>query len=186
MSSIPIVGSVANVVVGPAQLFVAPYGTTLPALTGAVTDFASPTWTEPGFTDAGIEWDYTPTFGDVKVDELLGPVKKVLTAHKLIINTKMAETTLKNLSFAIGAATLVSATQLTIGSPISVPEFVLGFVGPAPSGKIREGLIYRAVSIAPLKATYHRKDKLMYEVQFEALSDTTQAQASDLATYEDF
>lgn len=184
MSTIPIVGSVANVVVGPAQIFVAPYGTAVPNMSGAATDFGSP-FVEPGFTDSGIEFDYSPTFADIKVDELLGPVNKVFTNHKLIINVKLAETTLVNLNVAIGASTL-AGSQLSIGSPLQPPEFVLGFIGPAPNGTVREGIIWRCVSIAALKAQYHRKDKVMYEVQLEALSDTTQPQVSDLAIWQDF
>lgn len=180
----PLSGSVANIVVGPAQIFVAPYGTAVPTLSGAVTDFGAP-FIEPGFTDTGIEWDYTPTFADIKVDEILGPVDKIFTAHKLIINVKLAETTLANLNIAIGASTLTGST-LSIGSPLAPPEFILGFIGPAPSGKIREGIIYRCVSMAALKAQYHRKDKVMYEVQLEAIADTTRPQASDLCTLEDF
>jgi hypothetical protein len=184
----PIVGNVANVVVGPAQLFVAPVTVAIPGLSGNVADFAG--FTEVGFTDTGIEWDYTPTFADIKVDELLGPVNKIFTMHKLIMNVKLAETTLANLNLAIGASTL-TGTALTIGSPLQPPEFRVGFIGPGPNSTpttpvVREAIIYRCVSIAALKAQYHRKDKVMYEVQLEALADTTQPQASDLCTIQDF
>jgi hypothetical protein len=177
-------GTIEDITIGPGQIFVAPYGTPIPTLSGNATDFAA--FKQPGFTDDGIEWDYTPTWKDIMVDELLGPAKKVLTGHKLIANTKFAETSLQNLGFAIGASTYDGISKLTIGSILFPPEFILGFMGPGPNGGTRSGVVYRCVSIAPLKGHYQRKDKVVYAVQFEGLSDPTQPQASDLATYQDF
>jgi hypothetical protein len=37
-----------------------------------------------------------------------------------------------------------------------------------------------------VKAHYQRKDMVIYQTQFEALSDPTQAAAADLATVKDF
>jgi hypothetical protein len=173
---------VAAITVGPSTLYLAPSGTAEPALTGVATDFNA--FTEVGLTVDGIEWDYTPTWKDVMVDELMGPAKKILVSHKLVVSCKLAETTLQNLAYAIPGATL-TGTTLTIGS-ISAPEFVLGWLGPASDAKIRECLVYRVVSIAAVKAHYQRKDLVSYSVQFEGLSDTTKLAPADLATYKDF
>ncbi len=182
-------GTISNITVGPSQIFIAPAGTALPTLTGSATDFGSP-FVEPGFTQDGIEWDYTPTWKDIVVDELMGPAKKILVSHKLVVSAKLAETTLDNLALAIPGATFNGTNLLTIGS-IQAPEFVLGWIGPAanPSAstpKTRECLVYRIVSIAATKAHYQRKDMAIYQVQFEALADPTQAAPADLATYQDF
>jgi hypothetical protein len=174
---------VANITVGPSQLFIAAAGTPAPNLTGNASDFSG--FSAPGFTSDGIEWDYTPTWKDIVVDELMGIAKKILVNHKLIVSAKLAETTLQNLTYAIPGATFNGTDELTIGS-IQAPEFVLGWIGPAANGKTRECLVYRVASIASVKAHYQRKDMIIYQVQFEGLSDPTQLAPADLATYKDF
>jgi hypothetical protein len=177
-------GTIANITVGPSQVFLAPAGAAEPTLTGHATDFGS-AFTEPGFTQDGMEWDYTPTWKDIVVDELMGPAKKILVSHKLVISAKLAETTLQNLAYAIPGATFDGTSGLTIGS-IEAPEFVLGWLGPAPNGKLRECLAYRVVSIAAVKAHYQRKDMVVYATQFECLADPTKLAPADLAIYKDF
>src|SRR5882724_10685866 len=114
-------GDVAEITVGPSQLFLAPIATALPTLTGALTDFGA--FDSPGFTQDGIEWDYTATWKDIMVDELMGPAKKILVAHKLIVTAKLAQTTLKNFAYAVAGATLVAPDNVTIGSVDTAPEY---------------------------------------------------------------
>jgi len=177
-------GVIANITVGPSDLFIAAAGTTLPTLTGAKTDFAA--FTEIGFTADGIEFDYTPTWKDIMVDELMGPAKKILTAHKLLVTAKLAETTMQNLTYAIPGATFNGTDTLTIGSVTTAPEFILGWLGPDTNNATREALITRIVSIGAVKAKYQRKDMVEYQVQFEALSDPSQPTLADLATTKTF
>ena len=178
-------GTIANITVGTSQVFIAPSGTAAPTLTGNATDFGA--FTNPGFTTDGIEWDYTPTWKDIMVDELMGIAKKILVSHKLVVSAKLAEATLQNLTYAIPGATFDGVSTLTVGSVVQAPEFVLGWIGPAPNGKQRECIVYRIASIAAVKAHYQRKSEVIYQVQFEALSDSTQVNPlQDLATFKDF
>jgi hypothetical protein len=177
-------GVIANITVGASNLYIAPAGTALPNLTGAASDFGG-AFTEVGFTQDGIEYDYTPTWKDIMVDELMGPAKKLLVSHKLIVSAKLAESTLDNLAAAIPGATLTGST-LTIGSVGAAPEYVLGWRGPGPNNGTRAAVLSRVVSIGAVKAHYQRKDMVIYQVQFEALSDPAQPTAADLAKVEDF
>lgn len=177
-------GVIANITVGPSNLYLAPAGTALPTLTGAVGDFAA--FTEIGFTQDGIEWDYTPTWKDIMVDELMGPAKKILVSHKLIVSAKLAEGTLDNLAAAIPGATLTGTDTLTIGSLNEAPEHRLGWIGPAVNSTTREALAYRVVSIGAVKAHYQRKDMVVYQTQFECLADPTQLAPADLVSFKDF
>src|SRR5437868_4664234 len=115
-------GDVANVISGPGKLFLAPKGTALPTLSGAEADFSA--FSNPGFTDKGIEIDYTSTDKDIDVDELTTPVDVLITAEKLVVNVVLAETTLENLYFCISGGTLVSASELTVGGKVRPSEFV--------------------------------------------------------------
>jgi hypothetical protein len=176
-------GVIANITVGPSDLFIAAAGTALPTLSGAVADFAA--FTEVGFTQDGIEWDYTPTWKDIMVDELMGPAKKILVSHKLVVSAKLAETTLDNLAASIPGATFNGTDIVTIGS-ISAPEHVLGWIGPSVNNTTRQAIAYRVVSIGAVKSHYQRKDMVIYQTQFECLADPTQSAPSDLATIKDF
>lgn len=177
-------GDVANITTGPSTLYVAPVSVGVPALTGKAGDFNN--FTTIGFTQDGIEWDYTPTWKDLMVDELMSPAKKKIVAHKLVVSCKMAETTLQSLGYACAGATFDGTSVLTIGSVDDAPQYRLGWLGPAPQGKIRQAIVYKVQSIAAVKAHIQRKDMTIYQVQFEALSDPTQAAGADLVTMQDF
>jgi hypothetical protein len=177
-------GDVANITTGPSTLYVAAVSVGVPSLTGKAGDFNN--FSEIGFTQDGIEWDYTPTWKDLMVDELMSPAKKKIVAHKLVVSAKLAETTLQNLAYACAGATLVGTDTITIGSVDDAPEFRLGWIGPAPQNKLREAVVYKVQSIAAVKAHIQRKDMTIYQVQFEALSDPTQATTADLCTMQDF
>ncbi len=178
-------GDVANVISGPAKLFLAPKGTAIPTLTGSETDFAS--FSTPGFTDKGIEIDYTSTDKDIDVDELTTPVDVLITAEKLIVNVVLAETTLENLYFCISGGVLVSANELTIGGKVRPSEFVLGVMGPAPStNKTRQVLIYRVMPKGNPKIHYQRKDKVMFACQWQGLGDSSRPDGANLCDIQDF
>jgi len=180
-------GDVANVISGPAQLFVAPDdgSVAIPTLTGTATDFNA--FAQPGFTDKGIEFDYASTDKDIDVDELTSPVDVLITAEKLTITVAMAETTLQNLFYSISGGTLVTANQLTIGGKVRPSRFILGVMGPAPTTNlIRQILVYRAVPVGTVKMHYQRKDKLLYSAQFKALGRSDFANGANMCKIQDF
>jgi len=181
-------GDVANVISGPAQLFVLaePTGTiTYPTLTGNASDFSA--FSQPGFTDKGIELDYASTDKDIDVDELTSPVDVLITAEKLTVTVAMAETTLENLFLSISGGTLLSANELVIGGKVRPSRFILGIMGPAPTTNLtRQILIFRAVPKGTVKMHYQRKDKLMYSAQFQALGISTLPDGQNLCKIQDF
>lgn len=176
---------VANVISGPATLFVAPDGTAIPTLTGNATDFAA--FSQPGYTDKGIEFDYSSTDKDIDVDELTSPVDVLITAEKLTVTVSLAETTLQNLFNAISGGTLTTSSRLDIGGKLRPSRFVLGIMGPAPTTlATRQILIYRAIPAGTVKMHYQRKDKLMYAASFRALGLSTLALGQNMCTIQDF
>ncbi len=186
MSTTPITltGTTANIVIGSAALYVAPVGIVIPTLTGNESDFAA--FSKPGYTNDGIEWDYAATYYDVKVDEVLGIVKKKTVSHKLTMTTKLSEGTLQNLALCCSGATYNGTDTVTFGDVEDPPEWVIGFIGEAPSGKRRFGIVYRSVSMGASKMHYHKKTEITYALTLEALADSTQPVLQDLAAYRDF
>lgn len=177
-------GDVANVISGPAKCFVLPAGSVV-TLTGSEADFAA--GEDVGFTDKGIEFDYTSTDKDIEVDELTAPVDVLITKEKVEVNLVMAETTLTNLFRCISGGTLVSATQLTIGGKVRPTEFVLGIQGRSPeTNGVRQILIYRAMPKGNPKVHYQRKDKTMFACKFEGLADSTRDDGANLCDIQDF
>lgn len=122
-------GTSANIVVGAAALFVANYGTSYDSLgtnnlPGAVVgesykDTLSNRVTavrNVGYTTNGLDITFTPTFGDVNVDQLLDVARLYKSGMTVTMKTSFAEATLENLLLAIaqkGAVAGSTATQAT-------------------------------------------------------------------------
>ena len=184
-------GNVANVISGPASLYIMPDSPTIvyPTLTGSANDFSA--FSQLGYTDKGVEFDYSSTDKDIDVDELTSPVDVLITAEKLTIGVTLAETQLQNLYYSISGGTLVGTNEITIGGLVRPVRFVMGLIGPAPVSSstplgIREILIYRVISKGTVKMHYQRKDKLMYQAQFQALGLSTLPLGANLCDIKDF
>ena len=121
-------GTNSNIIVGAAALFVSNFGqmistdgstvgtTAIPsAVVGesykdSLTNRYSTVVRNIGYTNNGIEITFTPTFGDVNVDQLLDVAKLYKSGMTVTLKTTLAEATLENLLVAIaqknGSATL--------------------------------------------------------------------------------
>ena len=189
----------ANVIAGSGALYLAPSGTALPTLTTMPTDS---TWTGAGFTgsgytDDGVTFVYTPQVKDIEVDEEMSPVQILLVGEKLEVELKFAEVTLNNLLRSIAGSSLVEGSgvsTLYLGSPLqaNVQQYVAGFMGPAPGTEANAGVtgrvivIYRLVATAAVTMHWQRKDKLVYNVKFTALANSTQTAGQKLGYITDY
>ncbi len=190
----------ANVIVGYGFLYTAPAGQALPVLTSQPTSssWTAAGFTEAGYTDDGVTITYTPTFKNIDVDESMSPVQIVLIGEKLEISVKLAEATLLNLVASIAGATLVEAagvSTLSLGNPnnaSTIGEIVLAFQGPAPTSLPGVNTLGRVMVVFRAKATaavsYHaqRKDKVIYNVKWEAMAKSSLAAGQQLAQIIDF
>ena len=189
----------ANVIVGYGYLYTAPANTALPSLTTQPTSaiWTAAGFTEVGYTDDGVTVTYTPTFKPIDVDESMSPVQIVLIGEKLEISVKLAEATLLNLVTSIAGSTLTenaTTSTLTIGNPANPNqgEIVLGFQGPAPTSQPGTNVLGRVMVVYRAKATaavsYHaqRKDKVIYNVKWEAMAKASLAAGGQLAEIIDY
>ena len=186
-------GDTTNVIAGAGQLYVAPYGTALPTYTSTIPNnaaFIAASWVQSGYTDDGVDFIYTPQYKDITVDEEMSAIDKLLIGEKLEVQIKMAETTLQNLNKAIGGSTLTLTTKsvLTAGSiaPANVPFLALAFVGPSPDGSQRLIWVNKVKAVAAVSFKYQRKDKMIYNVKWDALSDSAQSAGARLFTAIDY
>jgi len=188
-----------NVLVGSGFFYTAPKGTAVISQSTMPTDatLQAGGFVPSGYTDDGVQFVYTPQMKDITVDEELSPVDVRLIGEKLEISLKMAEATLNNLVLSIAGSTLVTSggvSTLTIGSPANPDqgEVLLFFMGPAPGTETNAATTGRSIQVWRAKAsaavTYHaqRKDKVIYNVKFTALADSTQAAGSRLCKIVDY
>src|SRR5438067_9947071 len=102
---VPIAVNAANLVLGPARLYVAPFGSTEPTdasvtPNGPSTPPSAP-WTDVGGTDGGVTFEVDNTYTDLAVDQLTMPVGARLTEMKMTVTTKLSEMTLTNLQTSL-------------------------------------------------------------------------------------
>lgn len=123
----------ANLVLGPARLYVAPFGTTEPldstvTPNGTTTPPASP-WTDVGGTDGGVSFETDLSYTDLSVDQIIMSVGARLTDMKMSVITKLSEITLGNLNTAMnsiattGGGSGYSTLDIPVGSAATQPTY---------------------------------------------------------------
>lgn len=169
-----------NVIAGPAQLYIAPVGSTAPPVTGSSEwPIVWPgAWIEAGYTDSGIDFTYTPTLKSFTPDEEASPIYDILQAEKFEITATLAEATMANYQSAISASTLATdatngVTKVSAGSqPLNY--IALGVAGPAPFGadataaKGRMLIVQKAIAGSAIAYKMTRKDVVKFAVKWEA------------------
>lgn len=202
-----------NIVVGAAAVYISKKdssaGTafdavTTPAFTANTTartalDAATTDWRDVGFTTNGVEYTYTPNYGEVEVDQLLDAARLFKQKVTATVKTEFAEATLENLlvvwaqsagSLRTGDGTTIKefntpATNIPTGDVLlGVEAGALGaepierqlvFVGPSPravvGGNTRERVYHlrRVVSVDASTHGLKRNDSTRFPVSFRIL-----------------
>ena len=202
-------GTSANIIVGAAALFTyeaGPIGkTNLGKLTDAqantdlpavVTDVsykdtleADADFRNVGYTMNGLELQFQPDFGEVRVDQVLDVAKLYKQGMQVNLNTTFAESTLENLLFSLAGKDSdlgnAAAGQFAQGNPVM--RLSAGDIGECP---VERGLVavgpgtgdcelgsaleriyvgYRALSIENVTVSAKRDEATMFEVSFRLL-----------------
>ncbi len=179
-------GDVSKVISGSGAVYIAAETVAIPTLSGdPATDFAA--FTAVGYTDDGVEIDYTAKDAEIRVDEESFPVDVLIDQESASISVKMAETGMENLYFAMTGATFNGTDQITFGGLARPNIFRIAFSGPAPTtNKVRELVLYRVYAKSAMKMHYQRSKKVFYQVQFMALADSTQPLTARAGICQDF
>lgn len=170
-----------NLVLGPARLYLAPYGTTPPADSAVTpngpTNPPSSPWTDVGGTDGGVTFTAEGTLTDLVVDQVIMPVGSRLTDLKMSIQTKLAEVTLSNMNSALNGIMSTSTNtgyntaDITVSSAATQPTYLsLIMDGWAPSiqatgaSALRRILVYKALATPKVSLTADKKTQASYDV----------------------
>lgn len=160
---------------------------TLTVSTSAVAAMNADTinWRHLGFTSDGVEFSYSPDFGEVEVDQLLDAAKMYKQGQTASVNTSLAEATLENLIVAWGQSASTLGTDsgteqelgIAAGALLDEPvERSLVFIGPAPrsaANKKRERLYHvrRALNVEDSSVSLSKTDATMIPVSLRVLPD---------------
>lgn len=140
-------------------------------------DAAGSDWNNVGYTSNGLELEFQPSFGEVKVDQVLDVARLFKDGMQVSMKTSFAEATLENLLVAVAAdeGDLNSGVfDIKSGDLGDVPlERGLVAVGPGtgdPSiDKERIYIGYRALSIQNVVVSAKRDAATMFDVTFRML-----------------
>ena len=191
-------GTSTNIIVGAAALFVAdttlaPGGLTAVTATESFRETlskapASADYTNVGYTMNGLELQFQPDFGEVKVDQILDVAKLYKQGMQVNLQTAFAEATLENLLLSLAyAPSKLSGTKST--SSGQVLDLSAGDIGECP---VERGIVavgpgtgdcvdsayveriytaYRALSIENVTVSAKREEASMFEVSFRLLPE---------------
>ena len=188
-------GSSTNIIVGAAALFVADTTLTPGTLETAVSNESfretladDATYTNVGYTMNGLELQFQPDFGEVRVDQILDVAKLYKQGMQVNLATAFAEATLENLllSLAYSDSQLAGNKASSTGRALNLSAGELGecpvergivAVGPGTGDCEDSAYIervysaYRALSIENVTVSAKRDEASMFEVSFRLLPE---------------
>jgi hypothetical protein len=130
--------TVANILKTGAVIWSADIGTALPdESTVDAGDAWGEGWTRVGLTKAPVSLMYEPTETDIKVEEFLAPVDRMVTEEKVAIETVLAELTGEYMALLTGATLATTAAaagqvgfeEVEIGNVSIKEKKIWGFEG---------------------------------------------------------
>ena len=174
----------ANLVLGPARLYVAPFGSTEPldstvTPNGPTTPPGAP-WTDVGGTNGGVTFEADNTYTDLEVDQIVMKVGARLTEMKMTVTAKLAEMTLANLQTSLnsigttGSGSGYSTLEIPVGSSATQPTYAALIIdGWAPllstgAGALRRVIVRKVLSQVKATLSYDKKSQQSLDVTFSA------------------
>lgn len=155
-----------NLIQGPANMWVAPFGTAEPAA------FAAPGvgWVDVGGTKDGVSLVIESSFSVLSVDQIVDEVGRTRTERKTSVKTSLAEATLENLARAIAEAAPVSGVlEPALDGTAFMPAYLaVLFDGIAPGGKIRRVIARKVLGVDSTEVAYKKDDQTVIPATFAA------------------
>lgn len=185
--------TVADIIVSPARVWIAPAGTALPdETTVALGASWGGAWIDLGATEGPVTLAYNDADYDVKVDQFTAPVARYKVDEDYAIETVLAQldpVQLAKLVNGTNTATAAGASQrafdeMVAGGEFTLTEYVAGFEGRKRSAT---GAEFPVRCFLP-KATLRLNGNLEFTksamtgvpFQAKALTDTTAAEGAQL------
>jgi hypothetical protein len=157
------------------------------------------TFVDVGGTQEGVMISWEPDMVDIEVDQFGDAARVIQSKIKVMVKTKLAETSFNNLALAWGYAgatgfgdTIISGLNdgvtnntagsgnLNLGIHDALPEErKIKVIGPAPGTSVtqryyRTYLCNRAISVGSVEVAYKRNENVALPVEFRILPDPLQ------------
>ena len=173
-----------EIIAGPASVWVAPVGSTFPALNALASAIVSP-WISLGKTDGGVKVKVSQSVQRLRVDQLTGPVKAIRTEEDLSVSFALAELTIEILAAALSNATNAMTTTTGASGVIAnkmlklyrgpvVDRWAMLVRGPSP---YMDGYAQWEIPIitnqSEFEIGYSREDKATVATEWFALEDSS-------------
>lgn len=175
---------VSNLISGPAIVYYAPEGESVPADSVAAGTTWGGNWTRVGYTKAPLTMTYEAEQMDLEVEETLTAVRRVKTSENLTLETTLAEITSTYLSLAVGGTASTTAAgagqvgkdELVVGGVATETVRAWGFEGTyvnnsGTSYPLRV-FVYRATAIINGALEFAKASSPGITLQIKALADT--------------
>ena len=125
-------------------------------------------YVEVGYTEDGVNMEYSADTADIEVEEETFPIERVITKETLAVTCNMAESSLYNIDKAI-AGSVLAASTITIGGGTN-KEMSIKIVGTPPGGLTTRTIeIPLATALGTVGMSYRKGIKTIVPVTFQAL-----------------
>jgi len=128
-------------------------------------------YTDVGYTDDGVTFNYTLDTVDVEVDQETFPINRRITKEGLEITCNLAESSLENINNAI-AGSVLSGNILTLGDG-ALKTMSIKLTGETPGGKIRTFEFPKVTAAGAVVMSFKKDEKTVFPVTFRALKPST-------------
>lgn len=168
-----------NLVMGPARIYYAPFGTAEPSDASVTPDgWLTPPpapWTDFGGTDGGIGLEVDTTITDLQVDQILLPVGARTTGLAMQVTAKLAEVTQANMAQALnnitqsGSGTGYITLDVPDGATATQPQYSALIVdgwGPELSNgqpALRRAIVRKVLNKAKITLTSDKKTQQAFD-----------------------
>lgn len=171
---------------GVGTLYVAPYGESFPAKTGATLTWAG-NWKDIGATKGGVTIEVSTEFFELEADQSLGPIKREISKQTAKVKATMAQSDFDKLKISIpnsststtaaGSGT-VGYETLKVDSANSLNVYTLGFECKSPKSPTNTywwemWQIWRVTAGGAVSLAYKKGEQTVIDVEFTVEEDST-------------
>jgi hypothetical protein len=173
-----------NLVLGPARLYVAPFGSAEPA-DSAVTPhgYTVPPggpWVDFGGTDGGVGFELDNTYTKLSVDQIIMAIGARLTESTMEVTAGLSEMTLQNFNASInyigvtGGGTGYSTFEIPVGTSSTQPAYsalIIDGWAPMTSGgqpALRRIIVRKVLSAVKAQLMFDKKTQQKFASTWDA------------------
>jgi hypothetical protein len=162
-----------NLIMGPADLYIASFGAVEPTDTTVNTTPAASSWTDLGGTQDGVKLSIDQTYTPLEVDQIVDEPGARLTKRLFTVETNLAEATLENLKYLLNDGTAASGAGFKSFEPIyassaTQPTYrAIILDGYAPQQFRRRFVVRKVLSNDKVESTYKKDGQTLFTVKWQ-------------------